>query len=496
MDVETLEELNKESIERARNQVGASGLEDIYSSDDLMQLYSEIHSGSGFKKQLTEHTPTYYRKETALARDYRWRDANPVIVYMPHWTENGRTLKETFKKYTGLYIEGFLQQVELGYIIPVFGDASEYKNDSNEMYDFYQEFFDTWDEKLNNKKPIFANALERAALLEDKIAQEQFDSQELFDVQFWKPEFEYLKNKYPQLMDIEEITPTEELKTRDPGRYFAERMFMLRKAGFDGIHKICEDYLNKYTETGDKGWLNDATVFLFYAQMMYNSPVFRCMGGKKTYSMSDYVDGIQFLRGLIERRDDHNIVVRTISNLYTPISKHVVTNYKPLSFPMPSDNDECESAVDARSIVRERDKFTDVQSELREEITECIQGSSDISEVREQRTELRECMDNYISLVEEDLGIPYDILATGFDIGGTIASKTPSKPFDPVGDPISAALDGVEILHEPVIEYIQKQKKEKVSEILGSQSRTSMQYSTGIDVWQAGISPEDFVNKV
>jgi|APHM01.1.fsa_nt_gi hypothetical protein len=126
MDIEYLADRNRKSVMDARQVIKKhNGFDTITSEGAVKKIYASIHDNRGFADLLKQSEPTYYRRDTAKARDYIWYDYNPTIVFMPHW-ESSET---GFKEYTGLDIDSFFTQVQNGSLIPVFGKAENYDND-------------------------------------------------------------------------------------------------------------------------------------------------------------------------------------------------------------------------------------------------------------------------------------------------------------------------------------------------------------------------------
>lgn len=490
MDVECLAEQNEEAVTAAQTALNRhGGLGPVVSDGTLIELFGEVHDGRGFTDLFSSYEPTYYRQDTALARDYVWFDRNPVIVFMPFWKES----EEGFEEYTGLSLDGFFTQVREGYLIPVFGAAEEYEENP-----LFERLFAEWDERLDGKEPLFANALERAVLRNDDIAQEQIEG-EMSGTKFWRGEANYLVSEYPGLADVDIVTPTEELKQRNPLRFFAERRFMLRTAGFETVTALLDELLERFKRASGpseaQGFLEDAALFAFFVHMVYSGPIYYSMGGGNTYSFDDYVSGIRFAEELREQRKEQHIGVRAAEQLFSPLSRHLSTRTDPLVVRMPEREGAREKFIDSSGVPVEREKMTDVKTQVQNSIAGWQRGDTDRSEVRAQRNELHECLQNYISEVEREIRAPNDAVDIAFEVSGRTLSHLPTEPVD---DPVTAGMELFSALQESGVintvneEVFQRRRRKR----LGEDKPVSASLINNINVWQVDVNPTDLEERI
>lgn len=485
MDVEYLAERNEEAVRKAQtalNQRG--GLGSVISEGNLIEMFCEVHDERGFTELFSEYEPTYYRRDTALARDYIWFDRNPVIVFMPFWAES----EQEFREYTGLSLDAFFTQVRHGYLIPVFGTAKDYEENP-----LFERLFSEWDERLSEKEPLFANALERAVVREDGIAKEYMQG-ERRETKFWKGEANYLASEYPSLKNIDSVTPTEGLKQRDPLRFFAERRFMLRTAGFETMTALLDELLEQFEQASvssqAEGYLEDATLFAFFAHMIYSGPIYYSMGGGNTYSFDDYISGIRFLEGLKKQRQEQNLAIRGVKELFSPLSRHLSSRAEPLVVRMPEREGAREKLIDSSEIPIEREEMTLLKTEVQDSIAGWQRGDTGRSEVRARRNELHECVQNYIDEVEREIRVPNDAVEVVFEVSGRTLSHVPTEPID---DPVTTGMEVFSALHEAGVldTFNEKAFQRRRRDRLGEDKPVSPSLINNINVWQMGVNSAD-----
>lgn len=486
MDADYLGDRNAKAIRDARQVLRRyGGLDGIISEGIIKETYGEVHSGRGFTDFFVEYEPTYYRRDTALARDYVWYDRNPVIVFMPHWKES----EAGFEKYTGLGLQAFVTQVREGYVIPTFGHAEEYEDNP-----FFQRLFDEWERELPDKDPLFANALEKALMLEDDVVQEQLggiSEEEVAEVEFWKAEAEYLCEEYDGLREVEEVKPTEALKQRDPVRFFAERRFMLRTAGYDRIVSLLDSFLDEFDRATEsvaaREFLQDAVTFTFFAHMVYSAPIYYSMGGGNTHSKDDHEAGLRFITGLKQQRQDRSFALRAAERIFTPISTYLVSRDEPLSLRMPTSEGAREQLLGDNDVRTEREKFTAQKAELQESLVRWQYGESDRSEVRDDANELYEGIESYVGEIEREIGAPNEVADVVFDVGARALSHMPTEPLD---DPLTIGLEALSTLEEVGatdtvnMRWLQRRREKQLGEA-GPVSASSI---NNINVWQVESS--------
>lgn len=479
MDVEYLAERNEAAVQRARRELRrAGGLGSIVGDGSLIDTYGEIHEGRGFTTHFTDYEPTYYRRDTALARDYAWFDRNPVIVFMPFWAET----EAAFEEYTGLDLDGFAVQVREGYLIPVFGPADEYAGNP-----LFERLLSSWDERLAGKDPLFANALERAVLRDDPIANEHLETT-VGDVPFWRGEANYLAATYPDLEEATVVQPTAGLKEHNPLRFFAERRFMLRTAGFTTITGLLDELLERFDRSADAeraaGFLDDAVMFAFFSHMVYSGPIYYSMGGGNTYSIDDYVSGLTFASGLLERRRGRNMGVRAAERLFTPLSRHLTDTSEPLAVRIPEAEGAREALLGRPGIASEGEQATSMKRQLQETIVEWRRGNVDRAEVRADRNELHECLQAYVSEVEREIRAPHDAVDVLFEVSGRALSHLPTEPMD---DPVTAGMELFGLLEGTgALEHLNHRAFRRRRDRMGTDGPVAPSLINNINVWQVG----------
>jgi len=462
MDVEYLAERNEEAVTAAQTALDRhGGLESVVSDGTLIELFGDVHDGRGFTGLFSSYEPTYYRRDTALARDYVWFDRNPVIVFMPFWKESA----EGFKEYTGVDLDGFFTQVREGYLIPIFGAAEEYEGNP-----LFERLFAEWNERLDGKEPLF-----------------------------WRGEANYLASEYPDLTDVDVVTPTEELKRRDPLRFFAERRFMLRTAGFETVTSLLDELLERFGHASEpseaQGFLEDAALFAFFAHMVYSGPIYYSMGGGNTYSFDDYVSGIRFAEELHERRQERHLGIRAAEQLFSPLSRHLSNRTDPLVVRMPEREGTREQFIDSSDVAIEREKMTTVKTQVQNSIAGWRRGETDRSKVRAQRNELHECLQNYVSEVEREIRAPNDAVDVAFEVSGRALSHLPTEPVD---DPITAGMEMFGVLQKSGVldtlneEVFQRRRRKR----LGEDKPVSASLVNNINVWQVDVNPADLERRI
>lgn len=443
MDIEYLADRNRKSVMDARQVIKKhNGFDTITSEGAVKKIYASIHDNRGFADLLSKSEPTYYRKDTALARNYIWYDYNPTIVFMPYW----KSSETGFKEYTGLDIDSFFTQVQNGSLIPVFGKAENYDND------LFQELLNQWQKQLSDKDPLFANPIEKALMLEDELTQTQLDNLSKHTItnhEYWEGEAKYLKQEYPILNEFEgkRIAYTSELDRAEPVQYLAERMFMLRTAGFDGVVSVLHEFLNQLGDgqnySDAENSLRDIMKLAFVAHMTCTNPIYYSMGGGGTRSIEDQQKCLQTFHKLQQRVEEQE-------PSFDPDRYHLEdSTYIPsdsLSIQIPGPQSQSGRILNDENLRDEIKKYTNQKTELQRSIAQWKNGGLDISEVKAKAIETREANKSFTGEVGR---VDYDELTSvTVDVGGAVLSDSDSDSAEDIFSAFSSYLESLGTLFE------------------------------------------------
>lgn len=414
-----------------------------------------------YKDLFVDKEPTYYRKGSSLARNYAYRNANPVIVYL---IPNAYSEKD-FRNYTGMTTDFFLKQVENNEIIPMRGLSKDYEGNS-----FYENFFEKWGKHLGEKPPVFANAVE-FALTEERG--------EIKD--FWESKANELEEDFSSLKG-KKIQPAPELSPKDCIRFFAERFGWLELIGMEDFVRDVKSLLHEYNKKGDEELLNNAGIITFHGHQIFSVKAFYSKGSTVTFSIEDYKRATETIRRLWKRREERGRLVNVLTQMSIPLSYYISEVKKVLTFAIP----KTETKWEEEQVYHKFKKNEDVFEARNEETIMENQHMADLKNVQkhggieigafdDSRRELGEIVGVYMDSLMETKMAPHDWAKTVFEIGSTIAPIPMSiKELIPSPDILSAINELIRT--GKIKEYFEK----TILPSIGAQ----------ISVWEEGKTPK------
>jgi hypothetical protein len=411
MDFENLKTIEEEEKDRVRKFLKdpKKDFRKIVKKDQLKDFYGGIVYPE-YKDLFVEKEPTYYRKDSSLARDYAYRNANPVIIILDTRIQE----EKDFRDYTGMTSDFFLKQVENDEIIPLRFLSNAYEGNT-----FYEDFFEKWGRRLEKKPPVYANAVESVLTGESER-------------EFWEDKENELEDRF-KFLKGKKIQPTPELSSKDCIEYFAQRLTWLELIGREDIVKEVEFLLYEYGKKRDEIILNEeAGLLAFHGHQIFSVKAFYSLGSCVTFSLKDYDRATKTIKRLLKKREERGSLVNALVQMYIPLSYFISNVKKALVFGIPKaeGKKEEEQAYDrfkkSEEIDDARNDTTIVENQHMLDLKNVQKrGGVEIGIVDESRGKLAEEHEKLYDSSREIIEAPHGFLKTGFDIGSTITVNIP-----------------------------------------------------------------------
>ena len=402
---------DNEFIDRVKSKLkNAKQFRDIVMKGDLQKFYGNVVYKE-YKDLIIDKDPTYYRMKSSKANNYAYRSGNPVIVFInktitdpndPNRRKNISS-EDDFRSYTGMTTDLFLKQVENGDIIPTRSKADWY--DDNK---FLQLFFEKWNKKLDNKPPIYANAVE------DVLTDVNKD--------FWIIKENDLNKKYKFLKNMN-VQPDNELSPVNALFYFAQRLTWLELNGMQPFIDDIESLLYSYKKNGDYDYFKLAELATFHGHQCFSVRSFYSMGSVVTFSVEDYIRTVKTVNNLWNIRKKRGIISNIVLSLSIPLSYYLSESRDKIQFALPKTKTikEVEKTYDnfiKKDLTDIRDEATIMENRFVDSMS-LLQTKGDFktNDLSEIRNELSNTYKNYIQEVENSKITPHNWINSLIEIG-------------------------------------------------------------------------------
>ncbi len=358
-------------------------------------------------KEFKDKYPTYYRIDSDTAFRYKYKHHNGVIVFL----KPDINTEESFIKYFGCNVEGFLEEVKNKSIIPMIGwiDENEY---SYKPYNsgVYKELFDKWDKQpeLDKIYPIYANRLEYALSKSDwkekykgwfegiKALERETIDFKIIDLYFKR---DFIRMNLPSVKAID---------------YLSERCGWLGLIGAESVIEDIQDFISEFNRTNDIKYLYLAADYAFFAHQFITAPIFYSKGFASTISKADISGACDTFQRVKETRFSYpyHMYLCLLNSIYSgrkQLKEIVIPVYRTPKGKTWEEEIKISKEIEkTESIQCEIDELTKAQNKL---MDNCQRPK--IETVEEGFSQVQELIKNLSDTYEKKNRRKYDIAMTG-----------------------------------------------------------------------------------